>query len=232
MVVETQGQSGGIPLLWRRKDEVLLRSFNKNHINVVVQMKEDNTFRLTRIHGEPDRSKRSETWQLIRNLSRDNSMPWVLIGDMNNVCSQEDKKGGRPYPQSLITGFIDVLEDCNLIDINLVGYPYTWEIGAETSDWIEVRLDRALITVEFINTFKDVTLTNLEVSTSDNCLLFLELYKMHHYVTSRSFRFENAWLREPMCQQMMSEVWERNEERLRQNCRLYRGAICLGSTNH
>ncbi|KAK1376020.1 hypothetical protein POM88_032213 [Heracleum sosnowskyi] len=144
MTVESQGHSGGIALLWRHKDEVFLRTYSKNHIDAEVRMKDNNPFRLTGIYGEPDRSKRHETWQLIRTLSLNNSLPWVLIGDMNNVCSQEDKKGGRPYPQSLIKGFTDVLDDCSLLDMNLQGYQYTWERGAGTSDWIEVRLDRAL----------------------------------------------------------------------------------------
>lgn len=122
----------------------MLRSYSKNHIDTIVRTSPGNFFRFTGIYGEPDRNKRHETWQLIRNLATNNFLPWVLVGDMNNVCSQEDKIGGRPYPQSLITGFLNVLEDCNLIDMILQGYQFTWERGAGTSDHIEVRLDRAL----------------------------------------------------------------------------------------
>lgn len=89
MVVEPQGRSGagGIALLWRNKDDVLLRSYSKSHIDIEVHWKKSSPFRLTGIYGKPDRSKRSETWQLIRNLSVNNILPWVLVGDMNNVCS-------------------------------------------------------------------------------------------------------------------------------------------------
>ncbi|KAK1381523.1 hypothetical protein POM88_028267 [Heracleum sosnowskyi] len=113
LVVESQGRSGGLALLWRHKDEVLLRSYSKNHIDAVVHMKDNNIFRLTGIY-----------------------------------------------------------------DMNLLGYPYTWERGAGTDNWIEVRLDRALSSAGFLNMFKDVTLTNLEVSTSDHTPLFLEFYKV------------------------------------------------------
>lgn len=106
---------------------------------------------------------------------------------MNNVCSQEDKRGGRPYPQPLISGFLNVLEDCNLFDMNLQGYPFTWERGARTTDRIEVRLDRALTNIEFLNVFKDATLTNLEVSTSDHCPLLLAWYKVQQSVRIRHF---------------------------------------------
>lgn len=66
------------------------------------------------------------------------------------------------------------MEDYNLRDMDLVGHQYTWERGAGTDDWIEIRLDRALITEEFMKVFKDATLTNLEVTTSDHTPFLLE----------------------------------------------------------
>lgn len=63
-----------------------------------------------------------------------------------------------------------------------------------------------------MNMFKDITLTNQEASTSDHYPLFLELYRVCHEVRTRQFRFENAWLHEPMCQQSVIDVWQKNEE--------------------
>lgn len=57
-----------------------------------------------------------------------------------------------------------------------------------------------------LNVFKDVTLTNLEVSTSDHCPLLLEWCKTQQIVRIHHFRFENAWLREPMCEQLVADV--------------------------
>lgn len=92
-----------------------MSTFNKNHIDVAVKNKNGDLFRLTGIYGEPDRRRRRhETWNLIRTLSLNNTLPWCLIGDMNNVVAQTDKQGGRPYPQSLVQGFRDVLDECNL----------------------------------------------------------------------------------------------------------------------
>ncbi|XP_074342861.1 uncharacterized protein LOC141680570 [Apium graveolens] len=168
IVVESQGHNGGIALIWRNRNEVTLQTYNKNHIDVKVRNKDDVEFRVTGLYGEPDRRKRDETWSLIRMLSSYNTLPWCLIGDMNNVLSQADKQGGRPYPQHLIQGFRDVVEDCNLTDMDLISYPFTWERASGTADHVEVRLDRALV---------------------------------------KRFRFENAWLREPMCQKIVEEVW-------------------------
>lgn len=140
-------------------------------------------------------------------MASGNNLPWVIIGDMNNVLSQDDKRGGRPYPQWLIQGFVEVVNECWLVDMSLIGYPFTWEKGYGTKKWVEVRLDKALATEDFLEMFKDARLTNIEVTTSDHCHLLLEPCICNAIHTVRPFRIENAWLREPMCKQIVEEAW-------------------------
>lgn len=213
VTIDSQGHSGGITLLWRNKDEVQLSSYSKNHVDVIVTIRGWHKFRLTGIYGEPNRARREETWDLLRSLNTMEDIPWVLIGDMNNVLKQTDKRGGNPYPQRLLNGFQGALDDCDLHDVNLEGYQFTWERGHGTSNWIEVRLDRALVSSKFIQCFSEMKLTNLEVSTSNHTPIFFEpvvVIKTNHV---KCFRFENAWLREPMCQEIVKETWSRYTEK-------------------
>lgn len=213
VTVDSQGHSGGITLLWRNKDEVQLSSYSKNHVDVIVTIRGWHKFRLTGIYGEPNRARREEIWDLLRSLNTMEDIPWVLIGDMNNVLKQTDKRGGNPYPQRLLNGFQGALDDCDLHDVNLEGYQFTWERGHGTSNWIEVRLDRALVSSKFIQCFSEMKLTNLEVSTSNHTPIFFEpvvVIKTNHV---KCFRFENAWLREPMCQEIVKETWSRYTEK-------------------
>uniref|UniRef100_A0A803PHD5 Reverse transcriptase zinc-binding domain-containing protein n=1 Tax=Cannabis sativa TaxID=3483 RepID=A0A803PHD5_CANSA len=53
-----------------------------------------------------------------RTLSADNNLPWCVIGDMNNVLSQEDKKGGAP--DWLLEGFNQALIDSRICDLLLL----------------------------------------------------------------------------------------------------------------
>lgn len=103
--VDSQGHGGGIAMLWRKESEVKVLSYSKNHIDVLVEINGWSKFRLTGLYGEPDRAKRNETWDLIRRLNNQVNIPWCLIGDMNNVLCQEDKRGWRNYPFWLIQGF-------------------------------------------------------------------------------------------------------------------------------
>lgn len=205
--VDDVGKSGGLAFLWRHKDQAQLRSESRNHIDMEINMNGKDRWRLTGVYGEPDRNQRRKTWDLLRTLARDSNLPWCTIGDLNNVLSQEDKNGGAPYPSWLIDGFNEVLVDVELIDMDLVGHQFTWEKGRGTTAWTEVRLDRALTTMTWLNMFPVAKLYNLEGSSSDHSPILLTPEGNTKAGVRQKFRFENAWLTEPMCKQLVEESW-------------------------
>ncbi|XP_074347208.1 uncharacterized protein LOC141686043 [Apium graveolens] len=96
--VDCLGQGGGLAVPWRNKDEISVLTYSMNHVDMIVKVQGWNQFRLIDIYGKPDKSKRRNTWDLFRHLRAQNNLSWCLIGDMNNILGQADKKGGRLYP--------------------------------------------------------------------------------------------------------------------------------------
>ena len=68
-----------------------------------------------------------------------------VVGDYNNLLSQEEKISGSSYPQWLIDGFQETITDCDLVDLEMNGYPFTWERGRGTEAWTKVKLYRATV---------------------------------------------------------------------------------------
>lgn len=114
VAVDPQGRSGGVALLWREENNARLLGYSRNHIDVEITGNGLQPWRLTGLYGEPDRAQRRKTWDLLRHLARDSNLPWCVIGDLNNVVSQNDKHGGAVYPQWLIDGFNEALLDTGL----------------------------------------------------------------------------------------------------------------------
>lgn len=112
------------------------------------------------------------------------------------------------YLSWLIQGFQRVIDDCDLKDMELHGYPFTWKRGRGTDLWIKIRLDRALVTSSWSEIFQTTKLANLEVTTSDHCPIFLVPEVERMAINSKRFRLENAWLCEPMCQKIVEKAWE------------------------
>ncbi|KAK1393089.1 hypothetical protein POM88_012145 [Heracleum sosnowskyi] len=99
--------------------------------------------------------------------------------------------------------------------MELHGYPFTWERYPGTNKWVEIRLDRAIATSSWMHLFKDARLINLEASTSDHSPILLVPMAVDGLPRVRKQKFENAWLREPVCRrvwagfsvQIKNELW-------------------------
>ncbi|KAK1357910.1 Endo/exonuclease/phosphatase domain-containing protein [Heracleum sosnowskyi] len=173
IAVEPRGKSGGIAMFWKNADNVNLLSLSQSHIDIVIKSFDKGEWRLTGIYGEPDRAQRHKTWDLLQNLSRDGNLPWCLMGDFNNVTSQADKKGGETYPNHLIEGFNSCLQDVELQDMDIIGHQFTWERGRNTSQWIEIRLDRLLVNAHWRSLFQMSKVYNIEETPSDHSPLLM-----------------------------------------------------------
>lgn len=92
-VEDCKGKSGGLALFWRREINVTVRWSGRMHIDTVVEEKDGYKWRLTGIYGEPQTGKK-ETWRLLRTLHNQLQLPWVCIGDFNEILYNHEKQGG------------------------------------------------------------------------------------------------------------------------------------------
>lgn len=95
--------------------------------------------------------------------------------------------------------------------MDLHGYPFTWERSHGTDKWVEIRLDRAIVSRTWLDIFKDARLVNLNVSTSDHSPILLEPVIATLSPITRKLKFENAWLREPVCKLIVEESWHNSQ---------------------
>jgi exonuclease III len=205
--VDVEGRSGGIAVLWKASSNCRIINYSRNYINLIVEDPIKGEWRLTGYYGYPEHSRRRNSWNMLMELRAMCSLPWCIIGDFNDLLSQEDKKGQHPHPNWLCMGFREVVTECNLQDVKLGGYPFTWIKSRGTTRVVEERLDRAMVTPNWADFFPNVRLLNLLASHSDHSPLLLQtdlVVVMRH---SHSFKFENNWLEEPDIEEVVSNGW-------------------------
>lgn len=94
-IVEAQGFSGGMWLLWN--DSVVsmeVLSHTSQTITVLMNNK-GGDWLLTFIYASPTPNTRKNLWKYLDDLGSLSNLPWVLMGDFNEICSSAEKKGGR-----------------------------------------------------------------------------------------------------------------------------------------
>ncbi|XP_019185992.1 PREDICTED: uncharacterized protein LOC109180738 [Ipomoea nil] len=205
--VDCVGRGGGLAMFWRDAEAASFLSYSVNHIDIEVKQPGKPMWRLTGFYGEPDRSRRHITWESLRQLKGRSSLPWVVVGDFNDITCLSEKRGTHSHPEALMDGFNDALNECNLVDMGMSGGQFTWSKGHGTEAWVEERLDRAVATVEWLELHEDTEVRKVYTSQSDHSAILVDMEQRPIRHARRSFKFESAWLLEEGCAMVVEAAW-------------------------
>ncbi|VFQ60129.1 unnamed protein product [Cuscuta campestris] len=210
IIHETAGRSGGIVLMWNKECQASLISYSFNHVDVSIRFGCEVEWRFTGFYGHPKWSQRSDSWTLLRSLKDRSPLPWVVVGDFNDICASHEKKGGNPRPPSFIDGFNDALSFCGLVDMGMQGHPFTWEWKKYSPEWVEERLDRAVASNDWLDIFPNCVVHNIATLRSDHSAILLCLSGQTQSRGPRCFKFENCWLKEDGFRTVFTSAWDRH----------------------
>ncbi|XP_074293374.1 uncharacterized protein LOC141620388 [Silene latifolia] len=210
--VDSMGRSGGLAFLWKKGVDCSFVSASVHHMDFVVRG-EGGEWRITGFYGWPAVSDRHLSWELLRLLHTQSSLPWVCLGDYNEILLSTEMKGGS-RPQWQMNRFREAVEDCGLRDVPWEGYNFSWDNGQAGDANRQCMLDRALCTSSWLDMFPYARLFFLNREWSDHAPIKLILNRKEGGMDKkRTFRFEQIWVGEDGC----SDAIERGVVRGRGN---------------
>lgn len=160
-IVPSLGRSGSLAMLWKEDVDLHVQTFSHNHIDVVVFSIMGPPWRIIGCYGQQKENCRHETWNMLWHLHSQYSMPWVCIGDYNEILSSEERQGRLPKAHALMQAFRSALLHCNFIDLGYVGNNFTWNNGRHDDAYVQQRLDRACATMEWRELFPHCRVTHI-----------------------------------------------------------------------
>ncbi|RVX08235.1 hypothetical protein CK203_017631 [Vitis vinifera] len=152
----------------------------------------------------------------IRNV--ENGMTWIFTG----VYGPFPKKTGirERSRQGRLSGamrnFAQTVDDLELIDLPMQGGIATWSGGRNNQSW--ARLDRFLVTQQWLDMFSGVAQCRMHRPTSDHFPILLMGGGLRRGPTP--FRFENMWLKMDDFKGLLRGWWQGIEARGRASFRL------------
>ncbi|KAF4357903.1 hypothetical protein G4B88_027787 [Cannabis sativa] len=137
--------------------------------------------------------------------------PWLVMGDLNSVLSANEKVGGRPVTQAEGEGLRNFLFKYGAIDLVGVGALFTWTNGQDEEHIIKERLDRVIVSPEWLTQFKKAGVRNLSIRHSDHAPVILDT-RMEREFFSTPFRYLDAWSRDSSCRKVIEDSWKHGVE--------------------
>ena len=162
-------------LFWKSGIEVDVVSSSLNHIDATINKSSGEAWRFTGFYGEPETHRRHESWDLLRQLHKKSSLPWLCANVFNEITKQSEKLGGRLRPYTQMQIFREALDECELMDLGFKGSPYTWSKHYRSRASIWERLDRAMASQEWFVRFPGSRVHHVDSSTSNHKFLWIEL---------------------------------------------------------
>ncbi|XP_057853629.2 uncharacterized protein LOC131063743 [Cryptomeria japonica] len=136
---------------------------------------------------------------------------WILLRDFNTPLSSLEKAGGMPTSNESKQYLVDMINSLGLLDLDLLGAKFTWSNIRSEGDLIQVRLDKGIISLEWIHD-ASCRLNALSRIGSDHLLIGLIISPL----TGRKafpFKFEKMWLLALDIHDNISKWWNVDTQR-------------------
>lgn len=214
--IDAMGFSGGIWLLWNPHNitiEPLASSFLELHCKVTVK---NSSFILSAIYASPTYALREKLWSNLSKTFSCFNLPWIIMGDFNDISYPREKFGRCPPSRKKIETFNNFLNSCNLIDLGFSGPLFTWTNNREHGRVIRTRIDRCHANPNWINLFPDSKVFHLPRIHSDHCPLLLKTHHAHFH-RNKIFRLESFWVSHHSFPLFVQSHWHNNEVDIDEN---------------
>lgn len=103
----------------------------------------------------------------------------------------------------------DFMRNVGGVDLGFVGSKYTWENKQEVQMLIKERLDRAMASKEWVDSFQQASVRHINMEASDHCPILFQMDN-HQKHRRRPLRFFKAWTSNKTSCEVIQRAWNLN----------------------
>ncbi|XP_072087135.1 uncharacterized protein [Arachis hypogaea] len=153
------------------------------------------------VYGAHTREDKLAVWEELSFLSGLYQVTFCYMGDFNEITQVEERKGASTLPVSAVE-FKAWMQEMELVDLALSDRMFTWFRGQSCN-----RIDRVLVSLEWIEEFPDIRLKGGPRGLSDHCPLIVDVTRVR--VGPRPFWSLDSWFTHDGFLRTVREEWRR-----------------------
>ncbi|KAI9126004.1 hypothetical protein K1719_003422 [Acacia pycnantha] len=94
-IIPSEGHSGGMAMIWKSSSiKVQIIDTNRQFFHVECELPDRPPFLLTSVYAIPHSNLRSILWSKLKGMSASITLPWVVLGDFNDIMAASERIGG------------------------------------------------------------------------------------------------------------------------------------------
>ncbi|KAG2627843.1 hypothetical protein PVAP13_3KG264155 [Panicum virgatum] len=213
--ISSSGRSSGLGLFWNNEIKLEILPNSQYHIDAIVTEASGNKWRLTSVYGEAQTSERFKTWNMLKFIKSSSALPWLCIGDFNEVQHRSEHVGVQERSHAQIAGFREMVDVCSLFDLGFTGRSWTFKKRVAGGSFCRVRLDRALASPDWSAIYPDAIVENQRAAASDHGPILLRWHQdscRHKRARKKLFRNEVMWETHEEFASSMAHMWQQQEK--------------------
>lgn len=133
-----------------------------------------------------------------------------VVGDLNEVTSQAEKQGGRPFRTGQCRDLNNFVDKAGLVDLGYSGCPFTWKNARDGAALINERLDRALANATMLDNFPHMKVSHLPRTHSNHAPIIVSFFN-EYSAGPFPFRCKEVWMDHPDFKDFFTKFWNANQ---------------------
>uniref|UniRef100_A0A803PQM8 Reverse transcriptase zinc-binding domain-containing protein n=1 Tax=Cannabis sativa TaxID=3483 RepID=A0A803PQM8_CANSA len=199
-------------LLWQQDIDVTLLNFGKTFFDCYASAANEVSFHFTAFYGAPEAQNKAASWLCLQRFADVSpSVPWLIIGDFNEILSNNDKLGGCLRNDRQMEAFRKTLDHCKLHETSFEGNHFTWIKNRSGVNKIKERLDWCFVNHLWDNFYSAPSVQHLDFFCSDHraisAVFALVSSRLQQEKRRSRFRFEKLWLSDTQSKEIISACW-------------------------
>ncbi|XP_074289220.1 uncharacterized protein LOC141614370 [Silene latifolia] len=198
--------NGRLWVIWKNSAlSVKVLDMSSQWIHLLVSKGKD-LMEVTFVYGFNHTAQMVPLWDLLEKQVNC-GLPWLVLGDINCVRSTEERISSDPPNVVSMDNFNDAIANSGLVELKTIGYFFTWTNKQELDDRKWIKLDRALVNIDWLQLYPESFVEALTAGISDHSPLVISLdLKTQHQPAS--FKFLNCWTQDEKFLPMVQQEWQ------------------------
>ncbi|XP_074305919.1 uncharacterized protein LOC141641145 [Silene latifolia] len=165
-------------------------------------------FWYTIVHGFNKVAEREALWNNIRGYHGSITGPWIICGYFNAVMGSNERIGGNLVTHDDIMPLLQLVHDCNLVDLKAKENFSTWNNKHEIGNKVYSKIDRVLCNDDWVDIFPTSYVHFLPEGMFDHnpCLV---KFDEEIQGKGRTFKYFNMWALAKEFEDIVTQGWSR-----------------------